>query len=164
MAISIIKLSKNIKKRLFITHQVRKNELNEVKNIYNKASLKSNVISFIEDISSEMKRASLVISRSGASTVYENAVVGVPSVYFPISDAPADHQYKNALIFQKKKAAWIFERRDLENGKFIIFLNKTLLNRKTLERFAENNRDLAKPEATKKIKHLIMELVNASFR
>ena len=154
----IIKLPKNLKNRLIIAHQVRANDLKRVKENYKQNNIKSKVQIFIEDISKNLEEASLVISRAGSSTIWENSIAGIPAAYFPIFNSVGDHQFKNADVFRKKEAAWIFSEKDLDEGRFFKFLIKTLDNYKILNKKAIKNRSLASPNATKDISNLIMRL------
>jgi UDP-N-acetylglucosamine:LPS N-acetylglucosamine transferase len=49
--------------------------------------------------------ADVVVSRSGANTVAELAVVGVPAVLVPLPGAPGDHQRANAEVLERAGAA-----------------------------------------------------------
>lgn len=51
--------------------------------------------------------ADVVVSRSGANTVAELAVVGVPSILVPLPGAPGDHQQANAEVLERVAAAVI---------------------------------------------------------
>jgi UDP-N-acetylglucosamine:LPS N-acetylglucosamine transferase len=49
--------------------------------------------------------ADIVVSRAGANTVAELAVVGVPSILVPLPGAPGDHQRANAAVLERVGAA-----------------------------------------------------------
>ena len=49
--------------------------------------------------------ADIVVSRAGANTVAELAVVGVPSILVPLPGAPGDHQRANAGVLERAGAA-----------------------------------------------------------
>ena len=49
--------------------------------------------------------ADIVVSRAGANTVAELAVVGVPSILVPLPGAPGDHQRANAAVLERAGAA-----------------------------------------------------------
>ncbi len=51
---------------------------------------------FFADIPRRLSEAQLVISRSGASSVADIAVIGRPSILIPYAAATADHQTANA--------------------------------------------------------------------
>ena len=160
---SIVKLPLKIRKKLYVTHQVLFEDLVLVKDIYKRANINCKVYTFIKNINSNLEKASLVISRAGASAIAENAIAGIPAIYFPIPNSVKNHQYLNALKFKKEKAAWILNDEDIKNGNVLIFLKKIFNNIEILKLFAENNSNLAKPKATAKLSKLIMDLTNASF-
>lgn len=60
-----------------------------------------------------LKRADLVISRSGAGTLTELAIVGVPSILVPYPFAAEDHQAYNAKVFVEAGAAEMFRQQQL---------------------------------------------------
>jgi len=49
--------------------------------------------------------ADLVISRAGANSISEIAVLGKPNILIPLSTSASDHQAKNAEFFAKKDAS-----------------------------------------------------------
>jgi UDP-N-acetylglucosamine--N-acetylmuramyl-(pentapeptide) pyrophosphoryl-undecaprenol N-acetylglucosamine transferase len=49
--------------------------------------------------------ADVVVSRAGANTVAELAVVGVPAILVPLPGAPSDHQRANAAVLEGAGAA-----------------------------------------------------------
>lgn len=65
------------------------------------------VVPFQDDMALVYEVADLMVCRSGAMTVAELAVVGVPSVLVPLAGAPGDHQTKNARILADAGAAVI---------------------------------------------------------
>lgn len=58
------------------------------------------LIPYIEDMATALAAADLVISRGGAATIAELAVVGTPSVIVPYPAATGDHQTMNARALE----------------------------------------------------------------
>ena len=79
-----------------VTHQVRPNQLKKVTSFYKKHKIKADVQTFIENMPKVLKSAHITICRSGAGTVMENAVVGLPAIYVPYKYSANNHQYYNA--------------------------------------------------------------------
>jgi UDP-N-acetylglucosamine--N-acetylmuramyl-(pentapeptide) pyrophosphoryl-undecaprenol N-acetylglucosamine transferase len=75
---------------------------------------------FIEKIDEEMERASIVLTRAGASTCAELKAVGRPAVLVPLPTSAGGHQKSNALAFvQEGRGAMVeqgpgFEERLLD--------------------------------------------------
>jgi UDP-N-acetylglucosamine:LPS N-acetylglucosamine transferase len=60
------------------------------------AGLDYRPVRYEHDMATVFTAADLVVSRAGASTTAELAVVGLPSVLVPLPGAPGDHQTANA--------------------------------------------------------------------
>ena len=63
------------------------------------------VLSFIDRMDLVYAAADIVISRSGASSVSELAIVGKPVIFIPSPNVSEDHQTKNAMALVEKNAA-----------------------------------------------------------
>jgi UDP-N-acetylglucosamine--N-acetylmuramyl-(pentapeptide) pyrophosphoryl-undecaprenol N-acetylglucosamine transferase len=68
---------------------------------------------FYANMAGLFSRADLVISRSGAGTLTELAMVGVPSILVPYPFAAEDHQAYNAKVFVAAGAAEMFRQPQL---------------------------------------------------
>ena len=154
----ITKLPIKLREKIIIFHQVRQEQLLNVRELYKRNNVKSNVVSFFKDIKNYLNKASLVISRAGSSTIHENLIAGVPAIYFPIKNSVGNHQYENALVFKNSNAAWILKEDDVENGFFVKFLSQIIYQPDLLIKFSFNNRKFSKPLAAKKLKKLILSL------
>tara|TARA_Y100001970_G_C14259761_1_gene879065 strand:- start:12415 stop:13491 length:1077 start_codon:yes stop_codon:yes gene_type:complete len=79
-------------------------------------------VSFTENIPSLMQNADIVISRSGAGTIFELIACKVPSVLIPFPQSRKSHQEFNAL-FLAKQGGSIIVKQDLDES---FLLKKTL--------------------------------------
>ena len=147
----IVQLPLDIKKKIIIFHQVKEEDTLLVRKTYKKNKIKSNVANFFNDVSKYLKKTSLVISRAGSSSIHENAIAGIPAIYFPINNSVGNHQYHNALFFKNKKAAWMFKEEDLDNGSFLKFLSHVITNSTLLKLYSINLKKLRR-EICKKTK------------
>ena len=154
----IVRLPIKLRKKLIIFHQVRKEDLSNVKNLYNSKNVKSNVVSFFRNIKYYLSRASLIVSRAGSSTIHENVIAGVPAIYFPIKNSVGNHQYENALVFKNNNAAWLLKEDDIDNGLFFNSLMNVISQPDILKELSFNNRRLRKPLAANKLKKIILDL------
>lgn len=98
-----------------IIHQCGQNELESTKAKYaeigigtcaqKEAHSKENKIElfgFSTDILSHLESADICIGRAGASSVWENAALGLPMIYVPYPYAASNHQVHNAEFFASK--------------------------------------------------------------
>ena len=68
---------------------------------------------YIYNMPEVMAAADLVVCRSGALTVTEIAIMGVPSIMIPFPFAAENHQYYNAKTLEDVGAGIIIEEKDL---------------------------------------------------
>ena len=73
-------------------------------------------VDYEHDLPTVLAAADLVICRSGATTVSELAVLGVPAVLVPLPGAPGDHQTANARYHADAGGGVFFEDDRLKQG------------------------------------------------
>jgi UDP-N-acetylglucosamine--N-acetylmuramyl-(pentapeptide) pyrophosphoryl-undecaprenol N-acetylglucosamine transferase len=94
--VALAALPDNLRTRLAVAHQARDADHAEVVAAYAGAGIDASVQAFFDDVPRRLVDAQLVISRSGASSVADIAVVGRPSILIPLAIAMRDEQTANA--------------------------------------------------------------------
>ncbi|TIV40286.1 MAG: UDP-N-acetylglucosamine--N-acetylmuramyl-(pentapeptide) pyrophosphoryl-undecaprenol N-acetylglucosamine transferase, partial [Mesorhizobium sp.] len=89
-------LPQDLRRRLVITQQARAEDVARVKAAYAELGVDVQVSPFFTDMAARMAAAHLVMSRSGASTVSEIAVIGRPALLVPYPHALDHDQAANA--------------------------------------------------------------------
>jgi UDP-N-acetylglucosamine--N-acetylmuramyl-(pentapeptide) pyrophosphoryl-undecaprenol N-acetylglucosamine transferase len=116
------------------------------------------VLAFIDRMDLVYAAADFVISRSGASSVSELAIVGKPVIFIPSPNVAEDHQTKNAQAIVDKHGAILLKEKELDEQFEIVF--EALLNDKGKQQsLSENIKKLALPNATKDIADEILKLI-----
>ena len=110
---ALARLPEGIRERLVVTQQVRDEEASEVAAAYGRARVTAHTAPFFADLPTRMAASHLVVSRAGASTVTELAVLGRPSILVPLGIAMDDHQRANAEVLSSAGAARVILERDL---------------------------------------------------
>jgi UDP-N-acetylglucosamine--N-acetylmuramyl-(pentapeptide) pyrophosphoryl-undecaprenol N-acetylglucosamine transferase len=109
---------------------------------------------FIENMNSAFAASDLIISRAGANTLSELAVVAKPSILIPSPNVAEDHQTKNARSLSDRKAALLFQEN--RNAEELLELIKTLLADEAQR--AQLSRELAKLALPKASAHIVDEI------
>lgn len=65
-------------------------------------SIRYQALNYIEDMQKEYEWCDVIVSRSGASTISELAIIRKPVLIFPYPKATDNHQVFNAQIFEKE--------------------------------------------------------------
>ncbi len=148
-----------LRKKIYVVHQVRKEYILQINNLYKKSQIKVRLYSFIEDISVHLGKTHLVISRAGASTIAENLVAGRPSIYIPLPNSIDSHQLHNAEYVVSRGAAWLQKDEKYLSEKLLVLLKNILLDYAILEKKSSKNKSLAMPNATITLGKLVDEIV-----
>ena len=100
--------------------------------------------------------ASLVISRAGANTLSELAVLGIPAVLIPLSaEFSRGDQIRNAKFFEENGGAVIFDEKENSEEELLEIITELLDNKRKLNKMKENILLLGISEAAKLIAELI---------
>jgi UDP-N-acetylglucosamine--N-acetylmuramyl-(pentapeptide) pyrophosphoryl-undecaprenol N-acetylglucosamine transferase len=107
---------------------------------------------FLDDMPAQFAQASLVMARSGASTVAELAAAGKPSLLVPFAASADEHQKRNAEAMVDAGAAAFLLEQDLKiPGKLAATLTGLLTSSKQLAAMAAAARTQAHPDAAERI-------------
>ena len=119
VAKALSEFSKDLLSKISIIQQVRKENMNYVKNLYKNASIQHKLEVYIEDYSKSLNWCHLIICRSGAGTIAENLISGRPAIMLPLAISSDNHQMKNALYIEKIGAGWVISNKELNNIKIL---------------------------------------------
>jgi UDP-N-acetylglucosamine--N-acetylmuramyl-(pentapeptide) pyrophosphoryl-undecaprenol N-acetylglucosamine transferase len=100
---------------LQVIHITGKNDFSSVKDRYRALGVKALVREYMDHIALAYAAADLVVGRSGAGTVTELGLLGVPAVLIPYPGA-RDHQKYNARVLERCGTASIIEEKSLRQG------------------------------------------------
>lgn len=117
------------------------------------------IIPYADNVPEIMTAADLAITRSGAITLAEIAVMGLPSILIPSPNVTDDHQYFNAKAFSDVGAAVLIREEDFSAEKLSETLNEIFGKQNTLSAMSKASRTVAKPEALNTIIDSISELL-----
>jgi len=149
-----------VDRRPIVVHQSGRDHLEALQDHYAKAGVEATLLPFIDDMALRYADADLVIGRAGATTIAELACVGLASVLVPFPHAVDDHQTVNAWFLVERGAAWLIPQAELTPERLAAQLEA--VDRPLLLAMAEHARAVAKPEATRRVAEVCMELADAS--
>jgi UDP-N-acetylglucosamine--N-acetylmuramyl-(pentapeptide) pyrophosphoryl-undecaprenol N-acetylglucosamine transferase len=143
---------------LRVVHQTGERDFADVQAAYSGLSGSAEVYRFIDDMPGFFGRSSLLLCRSGASTVAEVTAAGKPAVFVPFPRAADDHQKRNAEALEKAGAAVMIEESKLTPQSLIETIGSLLGDRERLERMSEAARQLSHPNAARDIAAIAAKL------
>ena len=116
---------------------------------------------FIDSMAAAYSAADLVISRAGAMTLSELALMSKPAVLVPFPGAAAHHQTHNARLVADHGAAQLVPQSDLPGGALEETVRGLLADKTALQRMSQKSAELARPEAGRTIASEIIKLAAA---
>lgn len=108
---AVAQLPDALRRQISVAQQVRPEDMVQVTATYAELGVTAELQPFFVDVPSRLAAAQLVISRAGASSVADIAVVGRPAILVPYAAALDDHQTANARSLGP--AARVIAERDL---------------------------------------------------
>ena len=115
------------------------------------SSERVSVQKYIDDMPAAYAAANLVVCRSGASTLSEIAICGLPAILIPYPYSAADHQLFNAQSVADAGAAVLLPEAKLTENIFLNTINDLINNKQKLENMRQAQFKLARPQAAKDI-------------
>lgn len=116
------------------------------------------VKAFIDRMDLAYASSDFVISRAGASSISELALIGKPVIFIPSPNVAEDHQTKNALSIVEKDGAIMIKESELEE-KFSNVFNELIANEEHQVLLGSNFKKLALPNATMDIVDRVVSLM-----
>ena len=147
---AVRQLDAKLQKRLRIYQQCRKGEEDAVRQAYDGCGCELDIRHFFENMAELYARLHLIISRSGASSVSEIAVAGVPSILVPLPTAADDHQTGNARELAEAGGAVMIKQSEFTAEKLQKLLEKLSADYSELKKMSDNARKTGIANAAKR--------------
>jgi UDP-N-acetylglucosamine--N-acetylmuramyl-(pentapeptide) pyrophosphoryl-undecaprenol N-acetylglucosamine transferase len=151
-------LPEDLRRRLTVVQQAREEDLAGVRDFYRSAGIEAETAPFFKNLPELVAQSSLVIARSGASTVTELAVLGRPSFLVPLPHAIDNDQLHNARRLEAAGGGWCLEQRSLTPQVLSARIEELVREPARLEAAARGAKSLARPHAVALLADLMEEL------
>lgn len=136
-------------------HITGQDDFKEVSAGYAKTEIRSHVVPFTNEIDQAYAACDLAVCRSGASSLTEMSVVGLPGILVPYPHATDDHQNRNADVFVDGDACVVIQQADLSAEVLARTIAEIGTNPDRLKEMGENMKKLAPENAARKIRKLV---------
>ncbi len=120
----------------------------------------SHLFSFMDEqqIKNAFAAAALVISRAGASNIFEIAACGKPSILIPLPNSASGHQKENAFAYAKSGATIVLEQTNTTPNIFLDAISRLIENPELLQKMSVCAKSFARPDAARQIAEEILKL------
>lgn len=132
-----------------VTHIAGKNE-SAILHAYKDAGINADVLGFCSDMPDFYASGDLMIARSGAMTVGEAAICGMPTIFVPLPHAADHHQLYNAKTIADRGAAVILEQQNCSVTELAKQIEKLLFDASRLTEMSQAAKTSAPANAKEK--------------
>ena len=141
----------DIKHSVAFIHQTGPADFRSVRDAYDRYGFHAEVYDFIDDMAQVFDRADIAVSRAGASTLFELAAYGIPSILIPYPSAASDHQTLNAAELADGKGAFVIPAATKEPEMLVKLLHELSADNGRLKDMSGAMIKWAKPDAARSI-------------
>ena len=160
---AIALLPEELRRRLKLVQQVRREDVETVTRSYREMGLDAELNPFFKDMPARYEWAHLVICRSGASSVAEIEASGRPALMIPLPNSIDDHQRANARSLSEQDAGWVLDETECSPETLAQRLIAILNDREGMQRAAENARHLARADAAERLADVVANLAQSTM-
>ena len=135
--------------------------MNDTKKIEKRSLMKTKgveLLEYIYDMPSKMAAADLVVSRAGAITLAELAILHKPAILIPSPNVTNNHQYKNALVVANAGGAVLIEEKELTKERLSSEIISILTDKERLRKMSSAMATLAVFDTAERIFNVIKNL------
>lgn len=158
---SLSQLPLSIRKKLHITQQVRQEDIDQVRNFYQKNEIYAELYPFLTDVASLLQQAHLVIGRSGGSSIAELSLTNRPAILVPYPYAANQEQLYNAKRLQQEGAAWLMEQTEFTVSNLTPLLKELFEQPEKLKQAALSHK-IVYPNAAQNLADLVEKSISSS--
>ena len=156
-------LPKAVRGRLQVTQQCREEDIERVEASYKNAGIAAEVFDYIRDIPGRLQWSHLVISRAGATSLFEFAAAGRPSILVPLPGAMDDHQSANARVMEAAGGGWMMSEAEFTSPELAKLIQKLSLKPDALNKAGKAALTLGHPAAVEKLADLVENMAIPSL-
>jgi len=134
-----------------VIHQTGDRDEVRVKDAYRQRGVDAEVAGFFTQMHEIYAQADLLVSRAGATTLSEIAVLGKPAILIPYPAAADNHQEKNGNYYVSGGGAVQFRQKELTGKQLAETILQLINNEQQLHVMGAAMKGLAFPDAAKRI-------------
>ena len=154
---SIVNISK--RRSIKIIHQTNEKNITSLSEFYTKNKIENRIFSFDKNLSTNIQKADLCITRAGAATLAELSVINIPFIAVPLPSSKDNHQFENANFYKDNDCCWIIEQNSFEE-KIEDFLEDILNNKNDYLKKRENLKKLNYQNTWINVNQKILKIIN----
>ena len=159
---AVERLEPHLQMRLSVVQQAREEDVARVKETYARAKVAAEVAPFFTDLPARIASSQLIVSRSGASTVAELAVIGRPAILVPLPHALDQDQSANAGVLERSGGAIRLRQDDFTPDRLAAEISTLASAPQKLVAMAAAARSQGAPDAAERLADLVVKVATTA--
>lgn len=151
-------LTQEERERLSVTQQARPEDKDRAVSAFAELKVDADISSFFSAMAERITHAHMIISRSGASTVSEIAVIGRPAILVPYPHALDHDQAANAAALVATGGAQVVPQAELSPEKLASLISSAMKEPDRLADMAHSAKSAGRPNATRALADMVVAL------
>lgn len=144
--------------RLVLMQQVREEDMNRVRTVYDRLKINVELVPFFSDMPARLAAAHLVVSRSGAGTVAELAGLGRPSILVPLPGSIDQDQFANAGVLMNAGGAIRVPQTEFTPDRLAVEISALAAEPSRLAGMAQSARAVGTLDAAERLADLVTKV------
>lgn len=151
---------------IFVTGEGYYDDITRQLNVIAPLNLNTHIVvkPYIHDMIDVLQHTSTIVSRSGATTIAEITVLGVPSILIPSPNVTDDHQTRNAMSLVNHNAAILLEEKQLTGESLLTQIDYLMENDASRRAMGERALELGEPHATDQLIQVMLDEIKRKQR
>lgn len=142
-----------------VIHQTGSKDEQWVTQAYEESGVRAEVAGFFKDMDDIYSKADLLVSRAGATTLAELAVLGKPAILIPFPSAADDHQMKNGEYYSRGGGAILYRQDEMTGEKLAAIIGTIFAEPGKLDSMGEAMSQMGVTDASERIVACCLELL-----
>jgi len=155
---SIVKISQT--NPIKIIHQTNKKNIDFLRNFYLENKIENMVFDFDKNLDLLLDQSDLCITRAGASSLAEIAILNIPFIAIPLPSSKDNHQFENAKYYKDKDCCWIIDQMSFDKEKFEFLLLNLLKNKDDFFKKKKNLENLNYQNTWNNVNENLLKIIN----
>ncbi len=141
-----------------VLHIAGPQDYEAVKMSFEISGMEGAVLPFCQEIQYAYAASDLAVARSGASSLAELCYFGLPAILIPYPFAADDHQTRNAEIFDRAGACYLWPQNEIQARELADKVIDMLSDQTSLSGFSARMRELAVADSAAQVRKAIEEI------
>ena len=143
-----------------IIHQTNKKNIDFLRNFYLENKIVNKVFDFDQNLERLLDQSDLCITRAGASSLAEIAILNIPFIAIPLPSSKDNHQFENAKYYKDKDCCWIIDQMSFDKEKFEFLLLNLLKNKDDFFKKKKNLENLNYQNTWNNVNENLLKIIN----